>query len=195
MKKLGILNFILFLIAITTSCDKKNNLLPTEKTFYTDLNTINVTNLKTDSSGLSDLKAVIKTVHGNITFKFYSTKSPNTTARIIDLIQKGFYDGLAFHRVLPHYIVQTGDPTGSGQGGSDVKIKAEFNEIQHIKGTIAMARKIDDVNSSDSQFYIALTTLPHLDGKYTVFGQVIAGLNILDKIQKDDKILSIVLGN
>jgi len=195
MKKLRILSLIFVLITITTSCDKKDNLLPTEKTFYTDLSAINVTNLKTDSNGLSDLKAIIKTVHGNITFKFYSSKSPGTTARIIDLIQKGFYDGLAFHRVLPHYIVQTGDPTGTGQGGSEVKIKAEFNEIQHIKGTIAMARKIDDINSSDSQFYIALTTLPHLDGKYTVFGQVIAGLNILDKIQKDDKILSVVLSN
>jgi len=148
--------------------------------------------LKSDSSGLSLVKAVIKTVHGNIVFKFYPGKAPNTVNRIVELIKSGFYDGLTFHRVVPNFVAQGGDPTGSGTGGSGKKLKAEFNDIQHIRGTVAMARA-SDPDSADSQFYIALTTLPHLDGSYTVFGQVVEGIEFLDKIQQGDKMLSVVI--
>lgn len=149
-------------------------------------------NLKTDNSGLSTAFATIKTVHGDIVFRFYAQKAPVTSKRIIHLIQTGFYNGLTFHRVIPNFIIQTGDPTGSGAGGSGVKLPLEPNDIQHIKGTIGIARSMDP-KSGDSQFYISLTTLPHLDHKYTVFGQVIEGLEILPKISKGDKILSIEL--
>ncbi len=148
--------------------------------------------LKTDNSGLSTAFATIKTVHGNIVFRFYAKKAPVTSKRIIQLIKDGFYNGLTFHRVIPNFIVQTGDPSGTGTGGSGINIPLETNDIQHIKGTIAIARSIDP-KSGDSQFYISLTTLPHLDGKYTVFGQVIEGLEILPKISKGDKIISIEL--
>ncbi len=148
--------------------------------------------LKTDDHNLSLKKAILKTIHGNITIKFYPKHAPHTVSRIMKLIQDGFYNGLKFHRVIPNFVVQTGDPTGTGTGGSGQKLKAEFNEIQHIKGTVAMARA-QNPDSADSQFYIALSTLPHLDRKYTVFGQVTDGLEVLDKISKGDQILNFSL--
>ena len=150
--------------------------------------------LQTDDKNLSIKKAILKTVHGNITIKFYSKHAPNTVTRFMNLVETGFYNGLKFHRVIPNFVIQTGDPTGTGTGGSGQKLKAEFNEIQHIKGTVAMARA-QSPDSADSQFYIALSTLPHLDKKYTVFGQVINGLEILDKISKGDQILNFSLIN
>jgi cyclophilin family peptidyl-prolyl cis-trans isomerase len=148
--------------------------------------------ISTDEQGLSNTKAIIKTAHGNITFKFYPKEAPSTTTRIMQLIEEGFYDGLTFHRVVPDFVIQGGDPKGNGTGGSGINLKAEFNSIQHIKGTVAMARS-QDVNSADSQFYIALSRLPHLDNNYTVFGQVVEGMDILDKIVMGDKIISISL--
>ncbi|EPZ50358.1 peptidyl-prolyl cis-trans isomerase, cyclophilin-type [Bacteriovorax sp. BAL6_X] len=152
---------------------------------------VDVFKINVDRTGLSESEGIIKTSHGNITFKFYPKKAPNTVARMIQLIQSGFYDGLSFHRVIPNFVIQTGDPTATGSGGSGKKIQAEFNNISHVTGTMAMARTLTDENSADSQFYIALTALPHLDNKYTVFGQVVDGLDILKKVKKDDKIISI----
>lgn len=149
-------------------------------------------NLKTDERNLSQKGAILKTVHGNIIIKFYPKHAPNTVTRIMTLIEKGFYNGLKFHRVIPNFVVQTGDPTATGTGGSGQNLKAEFNEIQHIRGTVAMARA-QDPDSADSQFYIALSTLPHLDQKYTVFGQVVQGIDILPRIEKGDKILNFSL--
>ena len=94
--------------------------------------------------------------------------------------------------MIPNFIIQTGDPTGVGNGGSGVKIKPEFSELQHIKGTIGLAHGYD-INSGDSQFYICLTTLPHLDKKNSVFGQVVEGFDVLAKLSKGDRILSIEL--
>ncbi|MBC7541046.1 MAG: peptidylprolyl isomerase [Bacteriovorax sp.] len=153
---------------------------------------IEVDKLQTDIGGLSTTSATIKTVHGDIVFRFYTKAAPHTSARIMELIQNKFYDGLVFHRAIPNFIIQTGDPTGTGTGGSGTKLKAEFNELQHIKGTIAMARGMDK-NSSDSQFYICLTTLSHLDGKNTIFGQVVDGLDVLPKLSKGDRVISITL--
>jgi cyclophilin family peptidyl-prolyl cis-trans isomerase len=146
--------------------------------------------LKMDNEGISKMTATIKTVHGNIVLKFFPKDAPNTVTRITELMKSGFYDGLVFHRVVPNFVIQGGDPTGTGAGGSGVKLKAEFNQRPHIKGTLAMARS-QDVDSADSQFYIALSTIPHLDGSYTVFGKVIEGLDLLEKIQQGDKMLSI----
>lgn len=151
--------------------------------------------LVTDSKGLSKGKAIMKTVYGNVEIKFYPQYAPHTVNRIISLIQKGFYDGLSFHRVINNYLVQTGDPTGSGHGGSGQKLKAEFNALKHIRGSIGMARLAQDIDSADSQFYITLSTQPQLDGKYTIFGQVVEGLDLLDKIKVDDKIISLSLSN
>lgn len=153
---------------------------------------IEVDKLQTDIGGLSTTSATIKTVHGDIVFRFYTKAAPYTSARIMQLIQNKFYDGLVFHRAIPNFIIQTGDPTGAGDGGSGTKLKAEFNELQHIKGTIAMARGMDK-DSGDSQFYICLTTLSHLDGKNTIFGQVVDGLDVLPKLSKSDRVISITL--
>ena len=180
---------ILCCLALFSSCFKES----AEKTEQPSSTSTQVKaeDLKVDKNGLSEERVTLKTIHGNITFKLYPKKAPNTVTRIIELVNQGFYDGVKFHRVVKNFVIQAGDPTGTGSGGSGKKLKAEFNDIQHIRGTVAMARTTDP-DSADSQFYIALTTVPHLDRKYTVFGQVIDGLNILEKIQKDDVIISMV---
>ena len=184
-------NFIL-LIALSnlsgcfSSDDQKK-----EAANATDPTQITAESLSVSKNGLSDESIIIKTVHGNITFKLYPKKAPNTVTRIIKLVNDGFYDGIKFHRVVPNFVIQAGDPTGSGSGGSGKKLKAEFNDAQHIKGTVSMART-SDPDSADSQFYISLNTLPHLDGKYTVFGQVIEGLDVINNVKQGDVIISMV---
>jgi cyclophilin family peptidyl-prolyl cis-trans isomerase len=181
--------FLIYLMVLISGCDwggKKVEVIANPG------GEIDIEKLKTDIGGLSTVSAVITTIHGDIVFRFYTKAAPRTSARVMQLIQTQFYDGLLFHRALPNFIIQTGDPTGTGNGGSGVKLKPEFNELQHIKGTIGMARGIDK-NSADSQFYISLTTLPHLDGKNTIFGQVVDGLDILPKLSKGDRIISITL--
>lgn len=149
--------------------------------------------LRTDKSGLSNARVTIVTDKGTIVFRLYTKAAPVTTTRFMQLVQQGFYNGQSFHRVIPNFIIQTGDPTGLGKdGGSGVKLKPEFSEIQHIQGTVAMARAVDQ-NSTDSQFYISLSNLPHLDGKYTVIGQVVDGLEVLSKIAIGDKMNNVTL--
>jgi cyclophilin family peptidyl-prolyl cis-trans isomerase len=181
--------FSVLLILLISGCDigqKKMEVVASQT------GEIDIEKLKTDIGGLSTASATIKTIHGDIVFRFYTKAAPRTSARIMQLIQNHFYDGLLFHRAIPNFIIQTGDPTGTGNGGSGTKLKPEFNELQHIKGTIGMARGVEST-SADSQFYISLTTLPHLDGKNTVFGQIVDGLDILPKLSKGDKIISITL--
>lgn len=181
--------FSLLSLLLLGSCEFKK----TSSNLLSNINgKIEVDKLKTDIGGLSTASATIKTVHGDIVFRFYTKAAPHTSARIMQLIQNKFYDGMVFHRAIPNFIIQTGDPTGTGNGGSGVKLKSEFNELQHIKGTIGMARGMEK-DSADSQFYICLTTLSHLDGKNTVFGQVVEGLDVLSKLSKGDRILSITL--
>lgn len=181
--------FSLFLLLFLSACNLNGN---KADIISSQSGEIDIEKLKTDIGGLSTTSATIKTIHGDIVFRFYTKAAPKTSARVIQLIQNKFYDGLVFHRALPNFIIQTGDPTGTGNGGSGTKLKPEFNELQHIKGTIGMARGIDS-DSADSQFYISLTTLPHLDGKNTIFGQVVDGLDILSKLSKGDRVISITL--
>ena len=122
---------------------------------------------------------------GIIKFEMFPDSAPKTVARITELIQQKFYDGLTFHRVIPDFVAQGGDPKGNGTGGSGKKLPAEFNEREHVPGTIAMARS-QDPNSADSQFYICLGTPSHLDGQYTVFGQVTEGMDAVKKIKVGD---------
>lgn len=135
---------------------------------------------------------IIETEYGKIEIEFYPNDAPNTVARIQELVKAGFYNGLAFHRVVPGFVVQGGDPKGDGTGGSNQKLKAEFNSRKHVEGTVAMARA-QDKDSADSQFYISLGTHPHLDGSYTVFGQVTSGLDAVKKIKMGDKMKSVTL--
>lgn len=150
------------------------------------------TSLKVDEQGLSFTEGIMKTKYGNIIIKFYPTKAPSTTMRIMELIKSGFYNGLTFHRVIENFVAQGGDPTATGTGGSGQKLKAEFNDLKHIEGTVAMARS-QDPNSADSQFYIALARLPHLDNNYTIFAQVVKGMKLIHMIKKGDKIISFTL--
>jgi cyclophilin family peptidyl-prolyl cis-trans isomerase len=176
--------FGLLVIFFSSNCTKKNSEISPYKA-----NAPFSKKLKTDKQGLSNISCILKTIHGDMVIKFYPKEAPQSVPRILELISMGFYNGLKFHRVIPNFIIQTGDPTGTGDGGSGQKLNAEFNTIPHIKGTVALARG-RDVNSGDSQFYISLTALPHLDGKNTVIGQVVSGLEILNKINKDDEIIS-----
>ena len=142
--------------------------------------------LSVDSNGLSKATVFIQTTKGLIKFKFYPKDAPETVNRIAELINQGFYNGLSFHRVVPDFVIQGGDPLGNGTGGSGHHLKAEFNSRRHIEGAVAMARA-QDPDSADSQFYIALKTLPSLDHNYTVFGQVIEGMDVVRSIQVGDK--------
>jgi len=135
---------------------------------------------------------VIETKYGNVEIELYGNDAPKTVARIKELVQKGFYDGLTFHRVVPGFVVQGGDPQGNGTGGSGQNLPAEFNARQHVEGTVAMARA-QDPNSADSQFYISLGRHPHLDGQYTVFGQVKTGMDAVKQIRQGDKMTKVSL--
>ena len=134
----------------------------------------------------------METDKGTIEFVLYPDTAPNTVASFISLAQKGFYDGLTFHRVVADFVIQSGDPNGDGSGGPGYRIKAEFNARQHLEGTVAMARG-DDPDSAGSQFYICLTPQPGLDGNYTVFGQLTRGMDVVKAIQIGDKILKVTL--
>ncbi|PIK14567.1 peptidylprolyl isomerase [Halobacteriovorax sp. JY17] len=181
--------FPVLLSLLFTSCsEKEKNIIPNEINVSKNITS---KDLKVNDNGLSQESVILKTAKGNIVIKLYPHEAPNTVTRFLQLVQEGFYDGLKFHRVHPKFLIQTGDPTGTGNGGSGEKLKAEFNKLQHIKGTVAMARKPEDIDSADSQFYISLTTLNHLDSNYTVFGQVVDGLETLDRINLNDKIITI----
>lgn len=125
------------------------------------------------------------TGYGTVTVALDGKAAPKTVANFIKLSKQGFYNGLKFHRVIPNFVIQGGDPEGTGLGGPDYTVPAEIG-LKHKKGAIAMARTDDSVNptraSSGSQFYIALDALPSLDGNYTVFGYVTAGMDVVTKI-------------
>ena len=145
-----------------------------------------------DSGGLSRLRATIQTTRGKIRFRFYPVDAPKTVKRIATLVSEGFYNGLLFHRVEPGFVIQGGDPTGTGSGGSGQRLVAEFNSRKHVLGAVAMARG-EETDSADSQFYISLGNHPQLDGRYTVFGQVVEGIEVLTQIQAGDRMTAISL--
>ena len=127
----------------------------------------------------------IETKHGDMILELYPDSAPNTVANFKALVGKGFYDGLKFHRVIAGFMAQGGDPEGTGMGGPGYKVKAEFNERKHVKGTLAMARS-QNPDSAGSQFYICFAAQPHLDRQYTIFGQLTEGLDVLDQIKQGD---------
>lgn len=131
---------------------------------------------------------------GVIEIEFFPKDAPGTVENFVTLAKKGFYDGLTFHRREEGFVVQGGDPNGNGTGGPGYQIKAEFNEHPHVRGTLAMARS-QDPDSAGSQFYICLAPAPFLDGKYTVFGQVTKGMEVVDKISIGDKMKTVEIRN
>jgi len=120
---------------------------------------------------------------GRVVIDLLPDVAPNHVARIKELARDGFYDGLKFHRVIEGFMAQTGDPDGDGTGGSGQNLIAEFSQVPHEKGTCSMARAANP-DSADSQFFIVFDKAPHLDGQYTVWGQVREGLEHVDNIKK-----------
>lgn len=122
---------------------------------------------------------------GRVVIELLPNVAPKHVARIKELVRQGFYDGVVFHRVIEGFMAQTGDPTGTGMGGSGQKLPAEFNAEPHVRGTVSMARAMDP-NSADSQFFICFDDARFLDRQYTVWGKVASGMEFVDKIKKGD---------
>ena len=141
---------------------------------------------------------------GRVTIALDPVAAPKTVAHIKDLVRKHFYDGTPIHRVIPGFMAQMGDPTGTGGGGSGQTVRAEFGSTQFQRGTVGLART-EDPNSGDSQFFIMFARNDYLDGKYTAFGQVTSGMEVVDKIKpgtddsgmvdNPDKIIKATLGD
>ncbi len=137
----------------------------------------------------------LETTQGPVTIKMRPDLAPGHVARITQLVKEGFYDGVVFHRVIDGFMAQTGCPHGTGTGGSGKKLKAEFNDQPHVRGTVSMARA-SSPDSGDSQFFICFGDASFLDGQYTVWGEVTSGMENVDKIKrgepvsKPDKIVS-----
>jgi peptidyl-prolyl cis-trans isomerase B (cyclophilin B) len=129
---------------------------------------------------------------GEIRLEFFPEDAPKTVENFVTLAKKGFYNGLNFHRVVPDFVVQGGCPKGNGTGGPGHTVKAEFNKQKHVRGTLAMARS-QHPDSAGSQFYICYGTTPHLDGQYTVFGRVVSGMELVDRIKQGDKMTSVTI--
>ena len=137
---------------------------------------------------MSEQQAIIHTTLGDITLKFFPEVAPNHVNNFIELAKKGFYNGTTFHRVVAKFVIQGGDPNSKnpdrsshGMGGPGYQIKAEFNNKPHRQGTLSMARSAHP-DSAGSQFFICVADAPFLDGKYTVFGEVAKGMEVVDKI-------------
>jgi peptidyl-prolyl cis-trans isomerase B (cyclophilin B) len=137
---------------------------------------------------MADTKAVIETQFGSIELKFFPEIAPNHVNNLIELAKKGFYDGTTFHRVIPGFMIQGGDPNSKnpdksthGMGGPGYQLKAEFNNMHHKRGTLSMARSANP-DSAGSQFFICVAEAPFLDRQYTVFGEVTSGMDVIDKI-------------
>jgi peptidylprolyl isomerase len=130
---------------------------------------------------------ILETKNGKIVIKLRPDLAPKHVAQIKTLVARKFYDGIVFHRVIAGFMAQTGDPKGTGEGGSDLSnIPAEFTSTPFKRGTLGMART-NDPDSANSQFFICLADAPFLDGKYTVFGEVTSGMDVVDKIKQGDE--------
>ena len=130
---------------------------------------------------------VMETTHGRVVIKLRPDLAPNHVARIKELARAGFYDGIVFHRVIDGFMAQTGDPTGTGMGGSGKKLKAEFSREAHVRGVCSMARA-QSPDSADSQFFICFAPARFLDGQYTVWGEVTEGMEFVDKIKRGEPV-------
>jgi peptidylprolyl isomerase len=128
---------------------------------------------------------IIETTKGRVTVQMRSDLAPNHVARIKELARQGFYDGAVFHRVIEGFMAQTGDPTGTGMGGSGQKLRAEFNTEPHSRGAVSMARA-QSSDSADSQFFICFDDARFLDRQYTLWGRVIEGMENVDKINRGE---------
>ncbi len=130
---------------------------------------------------------ILETTQGPVEIETRPDLAPGHVARITELVREGFYDGIVFHRVIDGFMAQTGDPTGTGMGGSGKKLKAEFNTGKHQRGAVSMARAASP-DSGDSQFFICFGDASFLDGQYTLWGQVTSGMDNIDKIKRGEPV-------
>jgi cyclophilin family peptidyl-prolyl cis-trans isomerase len=130
---------------------------------------------------------LVDITHGRVVIEMLPGKAPSHVQRIKELAREGFYDGVVFHRVIDGFMAQTGDPTGTGMGGSGQKLQAEFNSEPHVRGVCSMARA-SDPNSADSQFFICFDDAGFLDRQYTAWGRVIEGMEHVDKIKRGEPV-------
>ncbi len=139
----------------------------------------------------SNPKVMFETTQGDFAAELFADV-PTTTKNFVDLVSSGFYNGLTFHRYEPNFVIQGGDPTGTGMGNSGKTIPLEITAHQHVKGALGMARS-QDPNSASCQFYVCLADAHFLDNSYAVFGQVIDGMDNVLKLRKGDKMLKVTL--
>ena len=130
---------------------------------------------------------ILDTSKGPVTIKMRPDLAPQHVSRIKELVREGFYDGIVFHRVIDGFMAQTGCPHGTGTGGSGKKLKAEFSKEKHVRGTVSMARA-QSPDSGDSQFFICFADAPFLNGQYSVWGEVTAGMENVDKIKRGEPV-------
>ena len=136
--------------------------------------------------------AVIKTAKGDLTLELYPQDAPVTVNNFVSLARKGFYNGLTFHRVIPGFMAQGGDPTGTGSGGPGYTIPDEISQRKHVTGALSMA-KTAQPNTGGSQFFICYAPQPHLDGIHTVFGQLTQGMDVLKQLVNGDKMTEVTI--
>ncbi len=140
-------------------------------------------------------KATIETDKGDIELELYAQHAPTTVNNFVTLANDGFYDGVTFHRVIPNFMIQGGDPTGTGRGGPGYQFKDEFhqNPLRHERGVISMANA--GPNTNGSQFFITHAPQPHLDGRHTVFGKVTKGMDVVDSIEQGDHMTTVKIAD
>lgn len=195
MKKIIVASFATLLLSSCTLFPKntENNLnLSVTPTSNMVPPTSTTTSSPTVTTQTGDTVVALKTKNGQVVIKLFTKETPNTVKTFMSKVNSGFYNGLTFHRVIEGFMAQGGDPTGTGTGGGSQK--SEINSIPFVRGSLGLARTpVSKDISNDSQFFICFTTegCQHLTGDYVNFGQVISGLDVLDKIQQGDKILEI----
>nr|WP_031536520.1 MULTISPECIES: peptidylprolyl isomerase [unclassified Bacillus (in: firmicutes)] len=176
--------FCASLLLLLTGCATQEDTAPK--------NEENKAKSKTISSDDYPIVTITMEDDSKIEVELYPDKAPNTVNNFISLINKGFYDGLIFHRVIPDFMIQGGDPNGNGTGDPGYSIKGEFsengfeNDLKHERGVLSMARS-QMPDSAGSQFFIMVADAPHLDGQYAPFGKVIEGMDVVDKIVAADR--------
>ena len=191
--KIKYLSLIIVSSLFISGCTSKST---TDKNMNLDLPasqpTTNVTVTPNETQTKENPIVSLKTKDGEILIKLYADKTPNTVANFIKKADSGFYNGLTFHRVIAGFMAQGGDPTGTGMGGG--KQNSELNDVPFVRGSLGLARTAETkLVSNDSQFFICFTTegCQHLTSEYVNFGEVISGLDVLDKIVQGDKIISV----
>lgn len=179
MKQKLLLMSLLIVTILLVSCQSNSNSNDIDLSDYEETDAVPVVTIVMENGG-------------EVEIALYPNKAPNTVNNFITLVQEGFYDGLIFHRVIPGFMIQGGDPEGTGMGGPDYSIPGEFdsngfnNDLKHTRGVISMARS-NHPDSAGSQFFIMVEDAPHLDGDYAAFGEVTSGMEVVDEIVASER--------